>query len=605
MTQTIEYVVKVNAADAQKAVADVEKRFGGVDSVVARVDKNMIMLEKDIKDLNAAIAAGGPNVERYTKELEALSRAAGHAVGAAPGGAAAGGGGKNMGYGLLMFSQTLDDAQYGIKGVVNNVPGLVQGLGLGMGVAGVAQIAMIAVAQLTGAVTDFIKKQQEASQAAIKIRNSILDMRIASLQTTEDLRKKLDELNTEISGGKSAVSKAQTEKEIKDLESSISNNEQRLEQLKNSVLARFPEGTRLAVFGDAERLMSDAEKREATAIKLRINADKEGIENSKTQLDLKLKILAAEEKLAGMGKGSGGRGGKPKTPAEARDYAVPYEEQAMYGTGFSGLTLMSSILESTAKMRAQAAQDAADLEKEIRNEIAKHEEKARREAERAEQLHQSRLESLQGEGLAARMAFDDIATEHSMENLDRLKAHEFKNLKDRVDWQKNFYDDIGNLLKDSTSSAIGLTEEYLAMRIEGAENAEAIVAQKFLAGVGQQLVGVGTKYLFEGAGMSILGDPRGPLILGLGAGAIATGVAMGAGSAAWAHTMNGGQIGKPLEDDKAKRDRGTSPRRGRDSGGSGGLNVYVTYGAGGPLPEDIAREIDKVVKQNDRRRGAA
>jgi hypothetical protein len=28
-------------------------------------------------------------------------------------------------------------------------------------------------------------------------------------------------------------------------------------------------------------------------------------------------------------------------------------------------------------------------------------------------------------------------------------------------------------------------------------------------------------------------------------------------------------------------------------------------GAGGPLPEDIAREIDKVVKQNDRRRGAA
>jgi hypothetical protein len=601
MTQTIEYVVKVNAADAQKAVAEVEKRFGGVDSVVARVDKNMIMLEKDIKDLNAAIAAGGPNVERYTKELEALSRAAGHAVGAAPGGAGAGGGGKGMGYGLLMFSQTLDDAQYGIKGVVNNVPGLVQGLGLGMGVAGVAQVAMIAVAQLTGAVTDFIKKKQEASQAAIKIRNAILDMRIASLQTTEDLKKKLDELNTEISGGKSSVAKAQTEKEIKDLESSISNNEQRLEQLKNSVLARFPEGTRLAVFGDAERLMSDAEKREATAIKLRINADKEGIENSKTQLDLKLKILAAEEKLAnaGGGKKAGRAGGAPKTNNDDSDARLRYD---MY---IAFLNEEDRQLKEVSEARKKDAQDAADLENEIRNEIAKHEEKARREAERAEQLHQSRLESLQGEGLAARMAFDDIATEHSMDNLDRLKAHEYKNLKDRVDWQEEFYNDIGNLLKDSTSSAIGLTEEYLAMRIEGAENAEAIVAQKFLAGVGQQLVGVGTKYLFEGAGMSILGDPRGPLILGLGAGAIATGVSMGAGSAAWAHTMNGGQIGKPLEDDKAKRDRGASPRRGRDSGGSGGLNVYVTYGAGGPLPEDIAREIDKVVKQNDRRRGAA
>jgi hypothetical protein len=56
----------------------------------------------------------------------------------------------------------------------------------------------------------------------------------------------------------------------------------------------------------------------------------------------------------------------------------------------------------------------------------------------------------------------------------------------------------------------------------------------------------------------------------------------------------------------AAKDRGASPRSGSGGGGgSGGLVVNVSYGAGGPLPEDIAREIDKVVKSNDRRRGAA
>jgi hypothetical protein len=508
MTQTIEYIVKVNAADAQKAVAEVEKRFGGVDSVVARVDKNMIMLEKDIKDLNAAIAAGGPNVERYTKELEALSRAAGHAVGAAPGGAGAGGGGKGMGYGLLMFSQTLDDAQYGIKGVVNNVPGLVQGLGLGMGVAGAAQIAMIAVSQLTTKLTDYIAKQQEAAQAQVLYRNKLLDMRTEALSATADLQKRLDELNTEIAGGKEAVAKFTSDQAAKDIDLRIQSVEEEIKKRQGTIEAL----DRIQFKSSGQEKQIEFEKTQIKNLKTRLDVEREAKDEAAKQLDLKLKILAAEEKLANAGgRKKGGRtGGAPKTPAEARDYAVPYEEQAMYGTGFSGLTLMSSILESTAKMRAQAAQDAADFENEIRNQIANHEEKARKEAERAEQLHQSRLESLQGEGLAARMAFDDIATEHSMENLDRLKAHEYKNMKDSVDWQEEFYNDIGDLLKESTSSAIGLTEEYLAMRIEGAENAEAIVAQKFLAGVGQQLVGVGTKYLFEGAGMSILGDVRGP-----------------------------------------------------------------------------------------------
>jgi hypothetical protein len=56
----------------------------------------------------------------------------------------------------------------------------------------------------------------------------------------------------------------------------------------------------------------------------------------------------------------------------------------------------------------------------------------------------------------------------------------------------------------------------------------------------------------------------------------------------------------------AARDRGAAPRSSRGGDGGGGpLVVNVSYGVGGPLPEDTAREIARVMKTGNRRRGAA
>lgn len=56
--------------------------------------------------------------------------------------------GNSKAQGLLLLGQALEDAQYGIRGVLNNIPGLVMSFGLGAGAAGALQIALVAISQV-------------------------------------------------------------------------------------------------------------------------------------------------------------------------------------------------------------------------------------------------------------------------------------------------------------------------------------------------------------------------------------------------------------------------------------------------------------------------
>ena len=55
-------------------------------------------------------------------------------------------GGTSMGF--LAFSQAVEDAQYGIKGVLNNIPQMILGFGGSMGLAGAISLAAVAAVQL-------------------------------------------------------------------------------------------------------------------------------------------------------------------------------------------------------------------------------------------------------------------------------------------------------------------------------------------------------------------------------------------------------------------------------------------------------------------------
>lgn len=64
------------------------------------------------------------------------------------GGGTVEGGATNAGVAMLMFSQGLEDAQYGLRGVMNNIPPLIMALGGGPGLAGAVSVGAVAVSSL-------------------------------------------------------------------------------------------------------------------------------------------------------------------------------------------------------------------------------------------------------------------------------------------------------------------------------------------------------------------------------------------------------------------------------------------------------------------------
>lgn len=78
---------------------------------------------------------------------------------------------KNMGQGTLQAAYFFDDLQYGIKGILNNIPGLVIGFGGGAGLAGALSLATLAGAKLyewmgktEDKSADLAKKMKEQSK---------------------------------------------------------------------------------------------------------------------------------------------------------------------------------------------------------------------------------------------------------------------------------------------------------------------------------------------------------------------------------------------------------------------------------------------------------
>ncbi len=88
----------------------------------------------------------GPGVAAATAQVASLNNAVqGTATATASGSAATSTLARNM----LNLAQVADDAQYGFRAIVNQIPMLVQGFGLGMGVAGALQMAGVAYSILS------------------------------------------------------------------------------------------------------------------------------------------------------------------------------------------------------------------------------------------------------------------------------------------------------------------------------------------------------------------------------------------------------------------------------------------------------------------------
>lgn len=99
---------------------------------------------------------------------------------------------KRMGHGVLQVAYFMDDVQYGIKGILNNIPGLVIGFGGGAGLAGAMSLAVLAGAKLYEWMG---KTEDKSADLAKKMKEHSKEIAEASRQAIQASYQALQEFN--------------------------------------------------------------------------------------------------------------------------------------------------------------------------------------------------------------------------------------------------------------------------------------------------------------------------------------------------------------------------------------------------------------------------
>ena len=175
---------KKKAQEAADAIEQARRREkAALEELVAELEQYQVVLQKatqeenhpdrlkalkNIQELERRIAAltkaqerqaqAAEKVAQSSNQLDRNSQKATRSV-------------KNMGQGALQAAYFFDDLQYGIRGIMNNIPGLVMGFGGGAGLAGAISIAVLVGAKLyewmgktEDKSADLAKKMKEQSK---------------------------------------------------------------------------------------------------------------------------------------------------------------------------------------------------------------------------------------------------------------------------------------------------------------------------------------------------------------------------------------------------------------------------------------------------------
>lgn len=158
-------------------------------------------------------------------------------------------------------------------------------------------------------------------------------------------------------------------------------------------------------------------------------------------------------------------------------------------------------------------------------------------------------------------------------------------------------------MEAAVGQATGVFSSYIEMKIAGEKHAEEQATAAFLKGIGSQLVGIGTRSIFEGGAklFNPVTVPVGVAEIAFGGTAIAAGLGLGAAGA----RVSAGIPSEPKSDSSGARDRGVGglTSGGSRSGDGGGFTINITYAAAGPAPEQTGREVVRVVDTLRSRQG--
>lgn len=148
-TETYKIVMMIEGEEKAKRLADetakVEKNIKALKDSYAQGNVTAAVYNKELASLTSTQSKLNREVENAIKSYQRLQTVQAQTNAAASGGTDAL---TRYGTALSQLGYIADDAQYGIRGLVNNIQPLAAGLGLGSGIAGVVGLVAIAASQL-------------------------------------------------------------------------------------------------------------------------------------------------------------------------------------------------------------------------------------------------------------------------------------------------------------------------------------------------------------------------------------------------------------------------------------------------------------------------
>jgi len=195
----------------------------------------------------------------------------------------------SIGMAAMQMAYFVDDAQYGIRGIVNNIPQLLMSLGIGTGLTGVISILAVAANQLwekLGAVNDELSETQrleaEAAESTKKFTDAISAQNERLDKNAEKMRKRIELLRAQqqaamvgmtVTGGDVEIAKVEAkneleieqqkqaaiEQQIKDENVLIESGEKKIEQLRKQLDLDLERRNLIAELNEIDRNLSDGE----------------------------------------------------------------------------------------------------------------------------------------------------------------------------------------------------------------------------------------------------------------------------------------------------------------------------------------------------------
>lgn len=170
----------------EKKLVEVEKEVEKVvEKTTAAKKKKAVEEKKEVAAVEELESAKKKEAKATETQINATTKATVTTTGAANAIKELGKSGNNGAMGLLALSNAVQDVQYGFGGMVNNIPQIITGLGMGMGVAGAVQIAAVGIQFLLKNVDLFGEKAKQAANDASELASETMANADAAYKAAE------------------------------------------------------------------------------------------------------------------------------------------------------------------------------------------------------------------------------------------------------------------------------------------------------------------------------------------------------------------------------------------------------------------------------------